>query len=77
MYSDAGARRVRGTVVYRDAAANGYAPRRRGTEAEGPADCVEDAVGRADSKIRFHDGDSFRTAFYPWFEPGVAPKTEE
>ena len=47
------------------------------SEDEGPAGCVKNAVRRTNSKIHLQDGDAFRTGLYPWFEPGVAPKTEE
>jgi hypothetical protein len=47
------------------------------SEGEGPAGCINDVIRRTDPKIPLYDGDDFRSALYPWFEPGVAPKTEE
>ena len=47
------------------------------SERDGPAGCINDVIHHTDPQIPLYDGDDFRSALYPWFEPGVAPRTEE
>ncbi len=45
-------------------------------EDKGFAECVQWGLENEFPKIKFIPGDSFREAFFPWFEPNTAPRNK-
>ncbi len=41
------------------------------------ADCLREGLQEANPPVRVIPAGAFRDTFFPWFEPGTAPKTEE
>ncbi len=41
------------------------------------AECVSDTLKTARPNLQFVPQDQFRDALFPWFEPGIAPKSAE